>query len=40
MKSRFVVFGASHSEGVSSKTGAPYLIPVLFVGKPIRQWKN
>ncbi|ELJ8657219.1 hypothetical protein RUK70_003529, partial [Vibrio cholerae] len=27
MKSRFVVFGASHSEGVSSKTGAPYLIP-------------
>ncbi|EHI05516.1 CTX phage RstB family protein [Vibrio cholerae HC-61A1] len=23
-----------------SKTGAPYLIPVLFVGKPIRQWKN
>ncbi|EGQ8566621.1 hypothetical protein GNX67_17975, partial [Vibrio cholerae] len=27
MKSRFVVFGASHSEGVS-KTGAPYLIPV------------
>ncbi|WP_201445391.1 hypothetical protein [Vibrio cholerae] len=40
MKSRFVVFGASHSEGVRSKTGAPYLIPVLFVGKPIRQWKN
>nr|AAN61557.1 RstB2 [Affertcholeramvirus CTXphi]AAN61559.1 RstB2 [Affertcholeramvirus CTXphi]AAN61561.1 RstB2 [Affertcholeramvirus CTXphi]AAN61563.1 RstB2 [Affertcholeramvirus CTXphi] len=29
MKSRFVVFGASHS-----------LIPVLLVGKPIRQWKN